>query len=35
LNEIGPIAGEKMDIDTYRRFQPVQQNLRRKWGDPD
>jgi PKHD-type hydroxylase len=35
LNEIGAIAGEKMDIDTYTRFQRVQQNLLRKWGDPD
>jgi len=35
LNEIGAIAGEKMDIDTYTRLQRVQQNLLRKWGDPD
>jgi len=35
LNEIGAIAGGKMDIDTYTRFQRVQQNLLRKWGDPD
>jgi len=24
-----------MDIDTYTRLQRVQQNLMRKWGDPD
>lgn len=35
LNEVGAIAGEKMDIDTYTRLQRVQQNLLRKWGDPD
>jgi PKHD-type hydroxylase len=35
LNEIGAIAGEKMDIDTYTRFQRIQQNLLRKWGNPD
>lgn len=35
LNEVGAIAGEKMDINTYTRFQRVQQNLLRKWGDPD
>jgi PKHD-type hydroxylase len=35
LNEIAAIAGEKMDIDTFTRFQRVQQNLLRKWGDPD
>jgi PKHD-type hydroxylase len=35
LNEIGAIAGEKMDIDTYTRLQRVQQNLLRQWGDPE
>jgi len=35
LNEIAAIAGEKMDIDTYTRLQRVQQNLMRRWGDPD
>ena len=35
LSEIAAIAGEKMDIDTYTRLQRVQQNLMRKWGDPD
>lgn len=35
LNEIGAIAGEKMDIDTFTRLQRVQQNLLRRWGDPD
>jgi PKHD-type hydroxylase len=35
LSEIAAIAGEKMDIDTYTRLQRVQQNLLRKWGDPD
>jgi len=35
LSEIAAIAGEKMDIDTYTRLQRVQQNLMRRWGDPD
>lgn len=35
LNEIGAIAGEKMDIDTYTRLQRVQQNLLRRWGESD
>jgi PKHD-type hydroxylase len=35
LSEVAAIAGEKMDIDTYTRLQRVQQNLLRKWGDPD
>jgi PKHD-type hydroxylase len=35
LNEIAAVAGAKMDIDTYTRLQRVQQNLLRKWGDPD
>jgi PKHD-type hydroxylase len=35
LSEIAAIAGEKMDIETYTRLQRVQQNLLRKWGDPD
>ena len=35
LSEVAAIAGEKMDIDTYTRLQRVQQNLMRKWGDPD
>lgn len=35
LNEIGAIAGEKMDIDTFTRLQRVQQNLLRKWGESD
>jgi PKHD-type hydroxylase len=35
LNEVAAIAGEKMDVDTYTRLQRVQQNLIRKWGDPD
>jgi PKHD-type hydroxylase len=35
LNEVGAIAGEKMDIETYTRLQRVQENLLRHWGDPD
>ena len=35
LSEVAAIAGEKMEIDTYTRLQRVQQNLLRKWGDPD
>lgn len=35
LNEVGAIAGEKMDIDTYTRLQRVQENLLRYWGDSD
>jgi len=35
LMEIGAIAGEGMDIRTYTRLQRVQQNLLRRWGDPD
>ncbi|MBV9882339.1 MAG: Fe2+-dependent dioxygenase [Sphingomonadaceae bacterium] len=35
LSEVAAIAGEKMDIDTYTRLQRVQQNLLRKWSDPD
>ena len=35
LSEVAAIAGEKMDIDSYTRLQRVQQNLMRKWGDPD
>ncbi len=35
LNEIGAIAGEKMDVETYTRLQRVQQNLMRRWSDPD
>lgn len=35
LNEVAAAAGEKMDVDTYTRLQRVQQNLMRKWGDPD
>jgi len=35
LKEIGAIAGEKMDIETYTRLQRVQENLLRDWGDPD
>lgn len=35
LMEIGAIAGEKMDINTYTRLQRVQQNLLRCWGDSD
>jgi PKHD-type hydroxylase len=35
LNEVGAIAGEKMDIDTYTRLLRVQENLLRKWADPD
>jgi PKHD-type hydroxylase len=35
LSEVAAIAGEKMDIDTFTRLQRVQQNLMRKWGDPD
>jgi PKHD-type hydroxylase len=35
LNEVGAIAGEKMDIDTYTRLQRVQENLLRQWADPD
>ena len=35
LNEVGAIAGEKMDIDTYTRLQRVQENLLRHWGDHD
>jgi PKHD-type hydroxylase len=35
LNEVGAIAGEKMDIDTYTRLQRVQENLLRLWADPD
>lgn len=35
LNEIGAIAGGKMDIETYTRLQRVQENLLRYWGDPD
>lgn len=35
LNEVGAIAGQKMDIDTYTRLQRVQENLLRLWADPD
>jgi PKHD-type hydroxylase len=35
LNEVGAIAGEKMDVETYTRLQRVQENLLRYWGDPD
>jgi PKHD-type hydroxylase len=35
LSEVAAIAGEKMDVDTYTRLQRVQQNLLRKWSDPD
>lgn len=35
LNEIGAIAGENMDLDTYTRLQRVQENLLRYWADPD
>jgi len=35
LNEVAAAAGEMMDVDTYTRLQRVQQNLMRKWGDPD
>lgn len=35
LNEVGAIAGEKMDIETYTRLQRVQENLLRYWGDSD
>lgn len=35
LNEIGAIAGEKMDINTFTRLQRVQENLLRAWSDPD
>jgi PKHD-type hydroxylase len=35
LSEVAAIAGEKMDIETYTRLQRVQQNLLRKWADPD
>jgi len=35
LNEVAAMAGEKMDVHTYTRLQRVQQNLMRKWGDPD
>lgn len=33
LLEIGAIAGEKMDIETYTRLQRVQQNLLRRWSE--
>jgi len=35
LGEIAAITAEKMDVDTYTRLLHVQQNLLRKWGDPD
>lgn len=35
LGEVAAIAGEKMDAETYTRLQRVQQNLLRRWGDPD
>jgi PKHD-type hydroxylase len=35
LKEVGAIAGEKMDVETYTRFQRVQENLLRYWGDAD
>ncbi|HST37560.1 MAG TPA: Fe2+-dependent dioxygenase [Allosphingosinicella sp.] len=35
LNEVGAIAGEKMDVHTYTRLQRVQENLLRLWADPD
>lgn len=33
LNEVSAIAGEKMDIDTFTRFQRVRENLLRYWSD--
>lgn len=35
LGEVAAIAGGKMDAKTYTRLQRVQQNLMRRWGDPD
>ena len=35
LNEIAAGAADKMDIETYTRLLRVQQNLLRRWGDPD
>lgn len=35
LNEVSAIAGEKMDIETFTRFQRVRENLLRYWSDPD
>lgn len=35
LKEVGAIAGGKMDVETYTRLQRVQENLLRRWSDPD
>ena len=35
LNEVAATAGEKMEIETYTRLQRVQENLLRRWSDPD
>jgi PKHD-type hydroxylase len=35
LGEVAAITGGTMDAETYTRLQRVQQNLMRRWGDPD
>lgn len=35
LGEVAAIAAPGMDAETYTRLQRVQQNLQRRWGDPD
>lgn len=35
LKEISAIAGPAMDVDTYTRLQRVEENLFRRWADPD